>query len=55
MRSRIPTPQQGVGTYVLSGHYGPQPIVAAVVAVSIPPGDAAARFHVPADNLEMEQ
>ncbi len=30
-------------------------IVAAVVAVSIPPGDAAARFHVPADNLEMEQ
>ncbi len=30
-------------------------IDAAVVAASIPPGDALARFHVPADNLEMEQ
>ncbi len=34
---------------------GPQPIVTAAVAVSIPPGDALARFHFPAGNVEMEQ
>ena len=34
---------------------GPQPIDAAVVAASIPPGAAASALHSAAGKLEMEQ